>query len=101
MKDGRNLGDELLVRTWLRQVHQAKEVLCFKYPLLDGFILDTVCVDPDEIQLYKCVEHIAHILQIPILYKFRDSKTVRIEIQFDGVTYFELYDIREEKTDGK
>lgn len=90
MKGGRNLGDVVLVKAWLRQIYQAKEVMCFEFPLVDGSKLQTVETDPKRIQLFRCVEHIAHILQIPILYKYKGS-SLSIEIQVDEVEYFEYW----------
>ena len=64
--------------------------MCFEFPLVDGFKLQTVEVNPKRIQLYGCVEHIAHILQIPILYRYRDGG-LDIEIQVNEVEYFEYW----------
>ena len=99
MQDGKNLGDVEVVKQWLRKVHRSYEFLYFEPILGDGSVLSTCENDPSRIQLYNCVEHIAHILQLPILYHITSYGSMEVIIEFEGVKYF-TYTSKENLYDG-
>jgi len=95
MQYGQNLGDKVVVEEWLRKIHKAAELKFMSFPLSDGTRLTACESSATSIQLYHCVEHIAHILQLPILYHMNPTGSMEIIIEFEGVKYFEY--ISEEK----
>jgi len=100
MQAGQNHGDKIVVMEWLRKVHKATEIMTMNFSLADGTVLTTCENSCQEIQLYRCVEHIAHILQLPILYHMNVTGSMEIMIEFEGVKYFE-YISKERLNNGK
>lgn len=93
MLDGKDPGDVKVVKEWLRKVRESYEFLEFAMPIHDGSVLQVCGGKTDRFQLYNCVEHIAHLLQLPIVYhyqKYRGQPEIEIRIIFEGHTYFEL-----------
>lgn len=88
------LGEVEMIKIWLRKVREAEEFLDFDFRISDINILQTCSGTKDKFQLYECVEHIAHVLQIPIVYspqKNLEGKTyIEARIEFEGKTYFEI-----------
>lgn len=86
MCDGEGLGEIDMIKIWLRKVREAEEFLDFDFRISDINSLQTCSGTDDRFHLYKCVEHIAHVLQIPIVYspqkKFRGKALYRSSYKF-------------------
>ena len=91
---GRNLGELDMIKIWLRKIREAEEFLDFEFKVSDINTLRSCSGTKDRFQLYKCIEHIAHILQIPIVYSPQKNSVgecyVEARIKFEGKTYFEI-----------